>query len=230
MALIPDKDLFSMIDKNGNILLPTSTWGPPPPLLYHENTIRGHQQQEVDPAVETGSNALLSPPRRCCCRRRRRRRYCARAPSSSQLKVYHTLDDSTTQTEVVCFAECYQKYRAFLNEDQLIVVEGEVSMDDFNNSVRIVGRELYTLDQARERYAKYVKINLCSTQPFDTEHLKQVLTQHLNGQCPVIIRYISDQIQADIKFGKKWLIKPSEMLMTLLQQQFAIGEIEIGYE
>lgn len=141
-----------------------------------------------------------------------------------------TLDDSTTQTEVVCFAECYQKYRAFLNEDQLIVVEGEVSMDDFNNSVRIVGRELYTLDQARERYAKYVKINLCSTQPFDTEHLKQVLTQHLNGQCPVIIRYISDQIQADIKLGKKWLIKPSEMLMTLLQQQFAIGEIEIGYE
>lgn len=141
-----------------------------------------------------------------------------------------TLDDGTSQTEVVCFTECYQKFRHLLIEDQIIVVEGEVGTDDFNNAVRIIGRELYTLDQARERFAKYIQINLPATQTFDTQHFKQLLGQHLGGQCPVIIRYVQEHIQADITLGKKWLIKPSEALLNIIKQQLAIDDVELLYE
>ncbi len=140
-----------------------------------------------------------------------------------------TLDDGTTQIEVVCFSECYQKYRALLIEDQLIVIEGDVSMDDFNHSIRIVGRELYTLDQARERFAKYVQINLTASQSFDIQQFKQVLTKHLGGHCPVMIRYIRDHMQADIKLGKNWLIKPHETLLALIQQQLLIENVAFVY-
>ena len=56
-----------------------------------------------------------------------------------------TLDDGATQIEIVCFSETYQKYRSLMTEDQIVIVEGDVSIDDFSNSTRIVARDVFTL-------------------------------------------------------------------------------------
>lgn len=140
-----------------------------------------------------------------------------------------TLDDGTMQVEVVCFSDAFYKYRPLLIEDQLIIVEGEVSMDDFNNSVRIVARELFTLDQARERFAKNLQINFKASPAFDLQQFSQLLMQHKGGNCPVILRYINDHIQTEIKLGKKWLIKPSETLLTLIKEQLPIESVAFVY-
>lgn len=117
-----------------------------------------------------------------------------------------TLDDGTTQIEAVCFSECFQKYRPLLNEDQMIIVDGEVNLDEFNNKARIIARELYTIEQARARFAKYLQINIHAAQPIDMQHLKQLLSKHLGGSCPIVLRYLRDNIQADIKLEKTgWL-------------------------
>ena len=139
------------------------------------------------------------------------------------------LDDGTSQIEVVCFAESFQKYRPLLNEDQMIIVDGDVNLDEFNNKARIVARELYTIEQARGRFGKYLQINLHATQEMDTEHLKQLLTKHLGGNFPIVLRYLRDGIQADIKLGKKWLVAPSDALLTTIEQQLAIESVEIKY-
>src|SRR3990167_9990409 len=54
-----------------------------------------------------------------------------------------TLDDESMQIEVVCFAECYQQHRAIIIEDQMIIAEGEIGLDDFNQTPRLICRELY---------------------------------------------------------------------------------------
>jgi DNA polymerase III subunit alpha len=140
-----------------------------------------------------------------------------------------TLDDGTSQIEVVCFAECFQKYRPLLIEDQLIIAEGEVSLDEFSNSARIVCRELMLIEQARERFAKHLRINLQASRPFDLHHLDQLLKQYLGGQCPVVLRYQRDDALADIKLGKTWQIKPIDDLLTLLQERLPIDSIEFVY-
>lgn len=140
-----------------------------------------------------------------------------------------TLDDGTTQIEVVCFSESYHKYRHLMTEDQLVIVDGEVNLDEFSNSARIVGRELYTIDQARERFAKHLRIEVTATKPLDSLQLKQLLSQHVGGQCPVVLRYLYEDVQADIKLGSSWLIKPTGALLTLIQEQFNIEKIELIY-
>lgn len=137
------------------------------------------------------------------------------------------LDDGSTQIECVCFADIFQKYRSLLNEDQLIVVEGDISLDEFNNSTRIVSREIFTLDQARERFVKFLQISLLASQSFDVQHLKQLLTKHLGGNCPVVLRYVRDDIQADIKLGKNWLVKPTEALLSEIQERFQTHHLEL---
>lgn len=140
-----------------------------------------------------------------------------------------TLDDGTTQIEIVCFSECFQKYRHLITEDQLIIADGEVSMDDFSNSARIVCRDLYTMDEARQRFAKYLQIKLPMIQGLNEQQLQQALTSHLGGNCPVVLRHIQDGVQADIKLGKKWLIKPTTSLLTQLRDHLQITEVELVY-
>lgn len=140
-----------------------------------------------------------------------------------------TLDDGSTQIEVVCFSECFQKYRPLIVEDQLIVIDGEVGMDDFSNSARILGRDLYTLDQARDRYAKGLQINVRDSQECDFQQLRQLLGQHGGGSCPVMIRYLRENIQADIRLGGKWLVRPTETLVRMIQEQFMVESVQINY-
>jgi DNA polymerase-3 subunit alpha len=137
-----------------------------------------------------------------------------------------SLDDGSSQIEIVCFSEAFQKYRSLINEDQLIIIEGEVSLDEFSNSPRIVSRDLYTIEDARSRFAKYLQINTPSTASFDVEHLKQLLANHLGGNCPVILRIARDNIQADIKLGKRWFVKPTDALLALIENHM---KVEVMY-
>lgn len=127
-----------------------------------------------------------------------------------------TLDDGKSQIEVVCFSEPYQKYRHLINEDQIIIVEGEVGIDDFSNNTRLLGREIYTFDQARERSAKCLIIDLPKSSDHDLAGLHLILKQHLGGACAVMVRYQQDNIVAKIKLGTQWFIKPSQPLLDAL--------------
>lgn len=140
-----------------------------------------------------------------------------------------TLDDSTTQIEAICFAEPFQKYRSLLNADQLVIVEGDVSLDEYSNNARIVCKEIYSIAQARERFAKHLQIHMEATASFDAQHLECLLTNYLGGNCPIVIRYTRNNTQAEIRLGRKWLIKPDDSLILSLQEQLPVKGIELVY-
>lgn len=140
-----------------------------------------------------------------------------------------TLDDGTSQMEVVCFSDCYQQYRSLLVDDQMIIVEGEIGIDDFSNSPRMLARDLYTLEQARLKLAKQIRLPFNDTQPINASKLKSVLTPFRGGNCHISLRYIKDHIQADISLGKNWLIQPSDVLLKQLEQTCGLKEVEFIY-
>jgi DNA polymerase-3 subunit alpha len=140
-----------------------------------------------------------------------------------------TLDDGSTQLEIVCFSEAYQKYRSLLTEDQMVIVEGEVGIDDFSNSTRILARELLTIEQARDRFAKQMRLHLSSIQQFDIEQLQPLFGKFAGGNCSVIIRYIHENIQADIRLRKNLLIKPCDALLKMIEEQLAVEKVELVY-
>lgn len=141
-----------------------------------------------------------------------------------------TFDDGTSQIDVVCFAEPYQKYRSLLNVDQLLIIDGEVSMDEFSNSTRVIVRELYTLDQARQRFGKYLQIQLKQITDIQPTVLRQILSNHVGGNCPVVLRILENEVQTDIRLGSKWTVKPSDMLFSNIREQLTmVDDITIIY-
>lgn len=140
-----------------------------------------------------------------------------------------TLDDGSAQIEVICFSEAFNKYRQLLNDDQVAVISGELSMDDFSNKPRISAREMLTMDESRERFAKYLQITLQRSQDFDADKLKKSLSSFIGGACPVVLNYLDGDSKARIKLGAKWLIKPTEDLLQRIKQDITNCEAEWIY-
>lgn len=87
--------------------------------------------------------------------------------------VFAVLDDGTAQIEISVFNELYEKHRGRLREDQLLVVQGKVSNDEYSGGMRIVAEQLYDLQLAREARAKSLRIRLNGQA--DAARLRQLL-------------------------------------------------------
>jgi DNA polymerase-3 subunit alpha len=140
-----------------------------------------------------------------------------------------SLDDGTGQIEVICFSEAFNKYRQIINADQIVILSGELSMDDFSNKPRISARELGTIDEAREKHAKYLQISIDSGKPFNMEHLKKLLSTHLGGACPIVLSYQNEGAEARITLGRTWLIKPTDQLLSSIHHDLALASAELIY-
>jgi DNA polymerase-3 subunit alpha len=69
-------------------------------------------------------------------------------------RVVAVLDDGSAQVEISIFNELYEKHRNRLQDDELLIVHGEVSNDDYTGGLRIVAAALYDMQLAREAKAR----------------------------------------------------------------------------
>jgi len=84
-----------------------------------------------------------------------------------------TLDDRSSRIEVSLYAEAYQSAQALLQKDALLVVEGEVSQDDFSGGVRVRVSWVIGLEDARCILLDSVRISL-NTSRHGPESLGQI--------------------------------------------------------
>jgi len=106
--------------------------------------------------------------------------------------AFLTLDDRSGRLEVSLYAKEYEKFRDLLRKDTILVVECTVSVDEYTGGTRGRGRQVMTLDQARERCAHRIALRL----KFDS--LESNFCQHLaNILAPYRRRQDSEQTGAD---------------------------------
>ena len=140
-----------------------------------------------------------------------------------------TLDDASSQVDVLCFSENYQKYRELLVKDKLIIIEGEVTIDEFSGGHRVLSRDIFSIEQARERYAKYLKIRLSPSNPDEITQLANVLDKYRGGNCRIAIHYAREDAKANLNLGDTWRIRPLDTLLDTLRDLFTENNIEIVY-
>lgn len=140
-----------------------------------------------------------------------------------------SLDDATGQVDVLCFSENYQKYRELLVKDKLIIVEGEVSLDEFSGGNRVICRELFSIEQARERYAKCLQIRVPTHKADVLPRLADILKTYRGGNCRISIDYLRDNAMANLRLGDAWRVRPTDGLLNTLRDVFTEDSIEVVY-
>ena len=142
-----------------------------------------------------------------------------------------TLDDRTGRLELAVFSEAYHHYRDMLAKDRLIVVEGEVSVDDYTGGMKMSARKIYDIDHAREAFAKrlVLKVDEQKTANGFIKSLVGVLTPFREGYCPVWVDYQRADASAQIQLGQEWRVRPTDELIRRLDELAGADRVQVEY-
>jgi len=145
--------------------------------------------------------------------------------------AFVTLDDRTGRLEIAVFSDLFERYRDLLIKDQLLVVEGQVSVDEYSGGFKMSADRLYGVDQARAAFASRLEIDVeeSVTQESLIDSLKQILKPANRGPCPVVIQYHKKSATAEIQLGQEWSIVPSMSLLERLSGLAGEGRVRLIY-
>lgn len=143
------------------------------------------------------------------------------------------IDDGTTRIEVVVGNELLNQSHHLLKEDQLIIVEGRVSHDDFSGGIRVNARKLHDLSGLRNSKASFLKIS-CNGQS-DAIKLKALLKPYCKSAsdeqrgCPVKVEYHNKTSKVELMLGSAWRVDLHEELIAGLTQWLSRDNVKILY-
>ena len=144
-----------------------------------------------------------------------------------------TLEDTKGRLEVTLFNDSYAKYRDKLNKDKLLIIEGEIQQDEYTKNVRILGKKILDISEARESHAKnlLIKFSKPNINPVLLDDLKKIMINFCPGGCPTRIAYYHPELktQVSLNLGEAWKVKPHDDLLKILRERFGEESISIQY-
>ncbi|MCR4509614.1 DNA polymerase III subunit alpha [Pseudomonas sp. 32.2.56] len=141
-----------------------------------------------------------------------------------------TLDDRSGRIEASLFAEAFNSAQALLQTDALVVVEGEVSNDDFSGGLRLRAKRVMSLEEARTGLADSLRLKVASSalQGDRLRWLAELCGRH-RGACPITVDYSGSEARAQLQFGDDWRIEPADSLIQALRDQFGRDNVFLHY-
>ncbi|WP_347987842.1 DNA polymerase III subunit alpha [Methylomonas sp. AM2-LC] len=156
-----------------------------------------------------------------------------RQTKQGKMMGFATLDDRTGRLEVAAFSGIYEKYRNLLSKDSILIAEGSLSIDDFSNNLRMTAEKLYSMEQARDLFARSIVLELnddkwAQERPFTTE-LATILKPYCGGQCPISIEYQGRQAKTTLQLGDEWRVHPTDELLIRLRRLLSSQNVQVKY-
>ncbi|PKH54944.1 DNA polymerase III subunit alpha [Shewanella sp. Choline-02u-19] len=142
-----------------------------------------------------------------------------------------TLDDKSARLEVMLFTEAFEKYNHLLEKDRILIIEGEVSFDDFAGGNRMTARNIIDIGEARSHFANAVEVDLQS-EDINAEWLNRfqlAVEPWKNGAVPVLINYAQPETKAQFTLGDEWRVNPTDDLMLALESLTGSDKVRIVF-
>ncbi|EPU3916530.1 DNA polymerase III subunit alpha [Aeromonas hydrophila] len=143
-----------------------------------------------------------------------------------------TLDDRSGRLDVTLFSEALEKYEELMQKDRILVVSGQVSFDDFSGGLKMSARELLDINDARERFARAIRISLDEQQIDDRffPRLCEILEPARAGVCPVQVNYRRLGSRARLTLGTEWRVTPTDQLIDDLRVLLGRERVELVFD
>lgn len=149
--------------------------------------------------------------------------------------AFITLDDRSGRIEVSVFGELFEAHRTELQKDQLVVIEGDVSFDDYSGSLRVRAKGVTSLLAARIRYSDSLQLKW---------HQKEIGKKHLDllqnklqpftvtqpdEGVPVEVTYQTPEVSGRVRLSDQWRVVPSDELIYSLYDGFGLKSVRLSY-
>ncbi len=131
-----------------------------------------------------------------------------------------TIDDGLGKVETAVFSELLESTQTFLKKDEIVILQGEISIDAYSNSVRMRAENIMTIPAAREAFGKRLVLNIKSDIDFQ-KHLQtchQLMKQYSTGNMRVQIVYHNDEGSIRMNTDSEFQIHPEDAFLEGINQ------------
>jgi DNA polymerase-3 subunit alpha len=147
--------------------------------------------------------------------------------------VFVTLDDGSAKVEISVFNELYDAHRRIIRDDELLVVLGKVSKDDYTGGQRVVAERVLDLVGARQEFGRRLRIRLNGIA--DCAALRSAIGPFAAGDrqdvqaVPVIVEYGNAAARCAVELGVGWRVQPHDDLLAAIADALHPVAAEIEY-
>ncbi|MDP2559981.1 DNA polymerase III subunit alpha [Psychrobium sp. 1_MG-2023] len=142
-----------------------------------------------------------------------------------------TIDDKSGRLEAMLYSEALEKYQDLLQKDKILVLEGEVSFDDFSGGNRMSVREVFDVATARERFATALEIKVDQQQvtPDFFSRFSDTMAPFQYGALPVNVYYSREEATAKLQLGIEWRVTPDDELLDNLRMLLGNKHVRLKF-
>ncbi len=144
-------------------------------------------------------------------------------------RAFVTIEDHTGRMDVALFDEAFSLYADLLGKDEMVVVEGKVSVDDFNGGFRMTASKVLSLGDAKSRFARGVRIAVQGPCPELAEELCAAFAPYRNGVGQVYVAYRNPRARVRLQLSEEWTVNPCEELVAALGDLPGVTEARLVY-
>jgi DNA polymerase-3 subunit alpha len=137
------------------------------------------------------------------------------------------LEDASGRIEVAFYREAFLEFGPLLTRDRMLVIEGGLLLDEFSGSLQVRARRVWTLEEAIERNARWVKLRLNGVPETFFEHLRRSLEPNRPGTTPLRLSYSSAEASADLELGDAWRVRATPALVEALVAIEGVKDVEL---
>ena len=141
------------------------------------------------------------------------------------------VDDGSQHINISFFEEKYLKYKNILREDSILFFHGESFIDDYDSQLSMRAENVFTLDEAREKFSKYIKIILSSDNiSKDKIHeIKRIITKNKTGKTRVILSYKNRDVIVPMDSKEDLFVNISDEFLSEIRSITGYDNVQIKY-
>ena len=155
------------------------------------------------------------------------------------------LDDKSGVIEARADEALLTAAKHLLKDDELIVIRGQLKPDRFSGGLQLSVTQVWSLEQARCRFGKYLRVRLNSAYGERTEEMARLFKNHppqreqtddgetwtgLGVRVAIQCEHAKDQAVAELQLGERARFFPSNAALASWWALAAPGTVEIAYE
>ena len=134
-----------------------------------------------------------------------------------QPMAFVTIEDETGCIDVALFGDTFHSFRQFLVKDQIVVLKGSVSVDSFNQSLRLQVDWMQSVADFLSEQVKNCYIYFANISNELIDNIKKTLKENNAGKSKIIMCYELNNKKTKVQAGDEYSLSINEELLNKLQ-------------